>query len=57
MGERENDKKELKRKSDGERNMALTLTMASLVWAMSDMTPSVMMSRTKYWEPSCTVAA
>lgn len=35
----------------------LTLTMASLVWAMSEMTPSVMMRRTKYWDPSSTVAA
>lgn len=35
----------------------LTLTMASLVCAMSDMTPSVMMRRIKYWEPSCTAAA
>lgn len=30
----------------------LTLTIASLVWAMSEMTPSVMMSSTEYWEPS-----
>lgn len=35
---------------------ALTLTMASFVWAMSDMTPSVIMSKTKYWEPSWTAA-
>ena len=35
----------------------LTLTMASLVCAMSEMTPSVMMSSTKYWDPSSTVAA
>lgn len=35
----------------------LTLTMASLVCAMSEMTPSVMMSSTEYWEPSCTAAA
>lgn len=36
---------------------SLTLTMASLVCAMSEMTPSVMMSSTEYWEPSCTAAA
>lgn len=35
----------------------LTLTMASLVCAMSEMTPSVMMRSTEYWEPSCTSAA
>lgn len=35
----------------------LTLTIASLVCAMSEMTPSVMMSSTEYWEPSCTAAA
>lgn len=35
----------------------LTLTIASLVCAMSEMTPSVMMSSTEYWEPSCTSAA
>jgi len=35
----------------------LTLTMDSLVWAMSEMTPSVMMRSTKYWEPSFTNAA
>lgn len=34
-----------------------TLTIASLVCAMSEMTPSVMMSSTEYWEPSCTAAA
>lgn len=33
------------------------MTIASLVWAMSEMTPSVMMRRTKYWDPSSTVAA
>lgn len=33
------------------------MTMASLVCAMSEMTPSVMMSSTKYWEPSSTAAA
>lgn len=38
-------------------SLVLTLTMASLVWAMSEMTPSVMMRSTKYWEPSCTAAA
>lgn len=37
--------------------LILTFTMASLVWAMSEMTPSVIMSRTKYWEPSSTAAA
>ena len=37
--------------------LILTLTMASLVWAMSEMTPSVMMRSTKYWEPSWTAAA
>lgn len=31
--------------------------MDSLVWAMSEMTPSVMMRSTKYWEPSFTEAA
>ncbi|TNN55159.1 hypothetical protein EYF80_034604 [Liparis tanakae] len=31
--------------------------MDSLVWAMSEMTPSVMMRSTKYWEPSFTDAA
>lgn len=36
---------------------ALTLTMASLVCAMSEMTPSVMMSSTKYCDPSGTAAA
>lgn len=35
----------------------LTLTIASLVCAMSEMTPSVMMRSTEYWEPSCTSAA
>lgn len=35
----------------------LTLTTASLVWAMSEMTPSVIISSTKYWEPSVTSAA
>lgn len=35
----------------------LTLTMASLVCAMSEMTPSVMISSTKYWDPSSTAAA
>lgn len=35
----------------------LTLTMASFVWAMSDITPSVMISNTKYWEPSWTAVA
>lgn len=39
------------------RGAALTLTMASLVCAMSEMTPSVMMRSTKYWEPSGTAAA
>lgn len=39
------------------RNIVLTLTMDSLVWAMSEMTPSVMMRSTKYWEPSFTEAA
>lgn len=37
--------------------MFLTLTMDSLVWAMSEMTPSVMMRSTKYWDPSFTEAA
>lgn len=36
---------------------SLTLTIDSLVWAMSEMTPSVMMRSTKYWEPSFTEAA
>lgn len=36
---------------------SLTLTIDSLVWAMSEMTPSVMMRRTKYWDPSFTEAA
>lgn len=36
---------------------ALTLTIDSFVWAMSEMTPSVMMRSTKYWEPSFTEAA
>lgn len=35
----------------------LTLTIDSLVWAMSEMTPSVMMRSTKYCEPSFTEAA
>lgn len=35
----------------------LTLTIDSLAWAMSEMTPSVMMRSTKYWEPSFTEAA
>lgn len=34
-----------------------TLTMDSLVWAMSVMTPSEMMSRMKYCEPSVTAEA
>lgn len=36
---------------------ALTVTMASLVCSMSEMTPSVMMRRTWYCEPSVTWAA
>lgn len=43
--------------SEGDASLVLTFTMASLVWAMSEMTPSVMMRSTKYWEPSCTAAA
>lgn len=34
-----------------------TLTMDSFVWAISDITPSVMMSKTKYCDPSFTDAA
>lgn len=35
----------------------LTLTTASLVWTMSEITPSVIINRTKYWEPSVISAA
>lgn len=35
----------------------LTCTMDSFVWAISEITPSVIMRRTKYWEPSFTEAA
>lgn len=38
-------------------SVILTLTMDSFVWAISDITPSVTMRRTKYWEPSFTEAA
>ena len=37
--------------------VCLTLTMDSLVWAMSVMTPSEMMRRMKYCEPSVTADA
>lgn len=46
-----------KQRTPQPRGAALTLTMASLVCAMSEMTPSVMMRSTKYWEPSGTAAA
>lgn len=35
----------------------LTLTMDSLVWAISEITPSVTIRSTKYWEPSFTEEA
>lgn len=35
----------------------LTFTMDSFVWAISEITPSVIMRSTKYWEPSLTEAA
>lgn len=40
-----------------ERKMGLTVTTASRVCTMSEMTPSVMISNTKYCEPSVTSAA
>lgn len=39
------------------RACLLTLTTASLVWTMSDITPSVIINRTEYWEPSVNCAA
>lgn len=40
-----------------ERGRVHTFTMDSLVCAMSVMTPSEMMRRMKYWEPSLTADA
>ncbi len=36
------------------KQKGLTVTTASLVCTMSEITPSVMISSTKYWEPSVT---
>lgn len=37
--------------------LLLTLTMDSFVWAISEITPSVTIRSTKYWEPSFTEEA